>query len=333
MAFLNKIFSIKKDGYTKHITIFGLKIKHTNRIKKLEEENQKLLYKIYKYCPNDKRDEALKDWYYECTGEILDLENPKTFNEKIQWLKLYDSTPIKTRLADKYLVREWVKEKIGEEYLIPLLGVWDKAEDIDFDKLPKQFVLKCNHGSGYNIIVKDKSKINVNKIRKQLNEWLNEDYAFKSGFELHYSDIPRKIIAEEYINPIESSIELQCYCFNGNVEFISFENTKDTKKPCRCFFSNNWENVNVMVNPKHYKPFKQIPKKPQYLKKLIDSATILSKNFSFVRIDYIYYNNLLFREMTFTSGSGLTSFQPKSFTNILGDLIHLSQTLAGADRE
>ena len=104
---------------------------------------------------------GLCDWYQRATGKELDLENPKTFNEKIQWLKLYDSTPIKTQLADKYLVRDWVKEKIGEEYLIPLLGVYDNFDEIDFDKLPEQFVIKCNHGCGYNIVVKDKATLKI----------------------------------------------------------------------------------------------------------------------------------------------------------------------------
>ena len=121
----------------------------------------KLMYRIHEYCPDEKRAVALKDWYFEKTGETLNLDNPRTFNEKIQWLKLYDSTPIKTLLADKYAVRGWIKEKIGAKYLVPLLGVWDSFDDINFNTLPERFVLKCNHGSGYNIIVKDKSKLDL----------------------------------------------------------------------------------------------------------------------------------------------------------------------------
>jgi len=121
----------------------------------------KLMYKIHEYCPDEKRAIALKDWFFENTGETLNLDDPQTYNEKIQWLKLHDSTQVKVRLADKYAVRDWVKEKIGEQYLIPLLGVWDKFEDIDFDSLPQKFVLKCNHGSGYNIVVTDKAKLDL----------------------------------------------------------------------------------------------------------------------------------------------------------------------------
>ena len=323
MAFLNKIFSIKKDGYTKYITILGIKIKRTNRIKKLEEEIKNLKYKLYRYCPDEKRAEAMKDWYFDKTGEILDLKNPKTFNQKMQWLKLYDSTPIKTRLADKYLVREWVKEKIGEEYLIPLLGVWDKAEDINFDKLPKQFVLKCNHGSGYNIIVKDKSKINVNKIRKQLNEWLNEDFAFKYGFELHYSDIPRKIIAEEYISEIENSLyDYRFFCFSGKCKNIWLDVKSGTPYHERLIFDENWNELNVKVKWPKIKDLVQKPEKFDEMKKL---AETLSKGFSLVRVDfYLVKNKICFGEMTFTSMSGLGKFEPKSFDEELGNYIKIN---------
>ena len=321
MAFLNKIFSIKKDGYTKHITILGIKIKRTNRIKKLEEEIKKLKCKLYKYCPNEKRADAMKDWYYERTGEVLNLENPKTFNEKIQWLKLYDSTPIKTRLADKYLVREWVKEKIGEEYLIPLLGVWDKAEDINFDKLPKQFVLKCNHGSGYNIIVKDKSKINVNKIRKQLNEWLNEDFAFKYGFELHYSDIPRKIIAEEYISNGKDLYDYKIWCFDGKAMYIQFlsERKQNLKM---AFYDTNWIKQDFVYS---YEYDKKVIKKPESLKKLLLLAEKLSEGFLHVRVDFYILNNgdIKFGEMTFTSLSGTCKWNPQRSNKMLGDLIQM----------
>lgn len=138
----------------------------------------KLMYRMHEYCPDEKRAAAIKDWYFEYTGETLNLDNPKTFNEKIQWLKLYDSTPLKTRLADKYAVRDWVKEKIGEQYLLPLLGVWDRFEDIDFDKLPQKFVLKCNHGSGYNIIVRDKTKTDMGGGEKRYNDMDERKFCF-----------------------------------------------------------------------------------------------------------------------------------------------------------
>lgn len=127
---------------------------------------------------------ALKEWYFQKTGKHLNLENPQTYNEKIQWMKLYDSTQQKADLADKFKVRDYVKEKLGEEYLIPLLGVWDTPEEIPFESLPNQFVLKTNHGSGYNIIVPDKSKISINGAKNNLLKWLCTDFAFVSGLEI-----------------------------------------------------------------------------------------------------------------------------------------------------
>ena len=195
MNILDKIFSVKKIGYKIHINFLGIKFSRTDWKMKCKD----VTYKLYKYCTKDVTKKLLEEWYFEKTGNMLNLDNPITFNEKIQWLKLYDSTPAKTKLADKYLVKEWVNNKLGEDICIPLLGVWDRADDIDFEKLPDKFVLKCNHGAGYNIVVKNKKHLDIKKTVQKLNSWLKENYAYKYGFEMHYASIPRKIIAEKYI--------------------------------------------------------------------------------------------------------------------------------------
>ena len=211
--------------------------------------NNSFNYKLKKYCAPEMRPVMLKDWFFEKTGEILNLDNPQTFNEKIQWMKLYDSTPIKTRLADKYLVREWVKEKIGEEYLITLLGVWDNFDEIDFDKLPNQFVLKCNHGCGYNIIVKDKKTFNIENARKKINAWLREDFAFKYGFEMHYSDIPRKIIAEKYIENSDNDLyDYKVWCFNGKAQYVQFLSERNTDGLKMAFYDRDWNKENFVYS-------------------------------------------------------------------------------------
>ena len=290
------------------------------KIKSFNKFLKRYLLKISKKY----REKYLKRWYFNATGEVLDLKNPKTFNEKIQWLKLYDSTPIKTRLADKYLVRDWIKEKIGERYLIPLLGVWDNFDEIEFDKLPDKFVLKCNHGSGYNIIVTDKSKLNIEETRKKINKWMDEDFAYVAGLELHYSAIPRKIIAEKYIDTALSSIELQAWCFNGLVKFISYETIKDTENPKRCVLYNDWKLTNFKISPNHYRDFEYIPQVPNCYEEFIDIAKKLANKFYHVRVDFIIYNNkLLFRELTFTSGSGLSKFEPKKAAYIVGNMLKL----------
>lgn len=303
----NKKFDILKQDYNK----------------KLSLERNKFEYTIHKYLPEEKYEEAIKDWFIERTGDILNLDNPQTFNEKIQWLKLYDSTPEKTRLADKYLVRDWVKEKIGEKYLIPLLGVWDSFDDIDFDTLPEQFVLKCNHGCGYNIIVKDKSSFNKEDARKKINTWLNENYAF-FALEMHYKDIPRKIIAEEYITPESSNIEIQSWCFNNELKFISYETCKEADTPYRQIFTPDWETEEFLISPHHFSKFTELPSKPKYLEELKQIVSKLCQGFKHVRIDFIVVNGQLkFREMTFTSGGGLSRFKPQETKYKLGEMIKL----------
>lgn len=266
----------------------------------------------------------LQIWYQRVMGEYLNLDNPRTFNEKIQWLKLYNSTPIKTRLADKYLVRDWVKEKIGEQYLIPLLGVYDKFEDIDFDKLPNQFVIKCNHGSGWNIIVKDKSKLNLSEVKEKLDKWMSTNFAFKVGCELHYKNMQPKIIIEKYME--DDSGDLRDYkflCFDGIVKYIWVDGERYSEHK-RNLYDLKWNLLKKKIGEgRIYQNIKNCPK-PYNLDKMIEFATLLSKDFSFVRVDFFEANKkLYFGEMTFTSASGTHITEPKSFIFELGDLIKL----------
>ena len=137
--------------------------------------------------------------FYAAMGKKLDLDDPKTFNEKLQWLKLYNRKPEYTMMVDKYLVRDYIKEKLGEEYLIPLLGAWDDPDEIDFDALPDRFVLKCNHNSGTGMyICRDKSKMDVQKVKDGLRRGLAEDFFMRSR-EWPYKNVPRKIICEQYM--------------------------------------------------------------------------------------------------------------------------------------
>lgn len=322
--------STKKNNDLYHkINELNYKIAKQNReleklTTKFENERRKTIYYIHKYLPIEKREEALKDWFAKATGSTLNLENPKTFNEKIQWLKLYDSTPIKTKLADKYLVRDWVKEKIGEKYLIPLLGVYDNFDEINFDELPNQFVIKCNHGCGYNIIVKDKTNFNKNSTRKKINNWMQENFAFHAGFQMHYENIPKKIIIEEYIRPEISNIEIQSWCFNGELKFISYETDKNTENSYRAIFTPEWESENFTITSKERLNYSQLPQKPKYLDELKNIVNVLCQDFKHVRIDFIVMEDkLYFREMTFTSASGLSKFEPEDTKYRLGEMIKL----------
>lgn len=274
--------------------------------------------------------DELKSWYKKVMKQELNLDNPQTFNEKIQWLKLYDSTPLKTRLADKYLVRDWIKEKIGEEYLIPLLGVYDKFEEIDFDKLPNKFVIKCNHGSGWNIIVKDKTNLDLTEVKAKLDKWMTENFAFKWGVELHYRDIQPKIIIEEYMD--DGTGDLMDYkytCFNGKPEFIWIDSDRHTQHK-RNLYDLNWKQLPCKVNS-NYATFAS-PKKPECLDEMTQLASILSEGFPYVRVDfYVIDNKVYFGEMTFTSSSGTEDIKPESFDKYLTKMIKLPKLAYNID--
>lgn len=281
-----------------------------------------LEYKQKRYCPEEKYELAISDWYREKTGMDIDIKHPKTFTQLVQWAKIHENTEIKSRLSDKYAVREWIKEKIGEQYLIPMLGVYERAEDIDFDALPEQFVLKCNHGCAYNIIVKDKSQLDREEACHKLNQWLKEDFVFKNGMELHYSRIEPRIIAEKYMieEGMDDLPDYKFFCFGGQV-FCSFtiDNIKEKHSDGRLgIFDRDY---NLM--PYGRKDFKRITEqleKPQNYDKMVELAEILSEGFSHVRVDFYNINGAIyFGEMTFTTGSGIGLFEPDEFDRILGE--------------
>ena len=236
---LSKLISFYKIGGFK---LLFLKIK--DKLFKTRSAKD-YMYEIFSSADESDYPRLLKLRYKASTGEDLNLDNPKTFNEKIQWLKLYDSTPLKTRLADKYLVRDWIKEKIGEEYLVPLIGVWDKFDDIDFDALPKQFALKCNHSSGMNIIVTDKSKMNFAETKEKFDKWLKTNYAFVGGLELHYKNIPPKIIAEKYLKSDGGLIDYRFYCMNGKPVQCWVDKFSGTPDHVREIFDMNWKKLDM----------------------------------------------------------------------------------------
>ena len=212
-------------------------------------------YKFFSKISENKYPDALKKWFYEIKKEKLNLNNPKTFCQKIQWLKIYDINPLKTKLADKFLVKKWVEKKIGTEYIIPTIGVWDKFEDIDFKYLPEKFALKCNHGSGMNLIVTNKSEINFTKAKHNFNKWMNTNFAFVNGLELEYKNISRKIIAEEYIENYNNDIyDYKLWCYNGECEYIMVLSERK-KKLKMSFYDKNWKLTPYHYMERHKKPF------------------------------------------------------------------------------
>lgn len=272
----------------------------------------------------------LKNWWLKKKKKKLNLDNPITFIEKIQWLKIYDSTPIKTLLTDKYLVRDWVSEKIGEEYLIPLLGVYDKLKDINFDKLPNQFVIKCNHARENNIIVKDKSKLNLIDTKEKLNKWMNANNDFEIDLELHYRDFLPKIIIEKYMNANNvDSNDYKFICFNGHPKFLWAGSYKDTEQK-RYIYDLNRKRFIYKVNPNY--PAFTSKSKPKNLKKMVELASILSEGFAYVRVDfYMIKGKIYFVGMTFTADNGTEEFIPKSFVKRLASLIKFPKLIYDVD--
>ena len=286
------------------------------------------IFKIMSVIPDKP---YLRIRYFQRMHKILHLKNPKTYNEKLQWLKLYDRKPLYTKLVDKYLVREYVKEKIGEEYLIPLLAVYERAEDIDFDALPDEFVLKCTHDSGGLFICKDKSKLTPEKIaeiREKLDRSLKYDYYLHSR-EWPYKDVPRRIIAEKYMED-ESEKELKdykFYTFGGRVKAILMTSGRFEKdKTGFDFFDENCQRIEGL---KRGKPnSKGEVKLPEKVKEMIPLVEKLAEGFPHIRVDlYLVNGRIYFGEMTFFAGSGFTKFEPEKWDRIFGDWIVLPEKI------
>jgi len=267
-------------------------------------------------------------------GQKLDLKNPKTFNEKLQWLKLYNRKPEYTTMVDKYAVKQYVADKIGEEYIIPTLGVWDKPEDIDWDFLPNQFVLKTTHGGGGCgvVICKDKSTFDITNAIKQLKKSLKQDI-FLSLREWPYKNVPKRIIAETYI---KSSLQQSCsedltdykfFCFDGYPKYCQVIRDRRSMETID-FYDMEWNHMPFIgINPVYGNGFRNgihPVHKPEYLMEMINVCKIISKDTSFSRIDlYFIDNKIYFGEITFFPAGGIGKFTPDIWDYKLGDLLVL----------
>lgn len=303
------------------------KYKHYNRTRKLPlNEYEKYLVRRYSEMMNRRK------YSY---GRKLSFDNPKTFTEISQWLKLYDQDERKNRLADKISVRDFVKKKIGEEYLIPLINIegkyyFENAKEIDFSKLPSKFVLKCNHGSHMNIVVKNKnllSKKDIKIIKQKLNKWLKIDYTFYVSLETQYSKIKHYIYIEQYITFPTPARDYKFMCFHGKCHYFWInENCLDEKRETCTTFDSDLKiapfNMNVGFR-------KDISDKslPPNIKEMIKIAEILALDFIFVRVD-LYNNNgqILFGELTFNSAAGYDAPYPIEYDLELGKLMQIDQS-------
>lgn len=267
----------------------------------------------------------LKIAYWARMHKRLNLENPQTFSEKLQWMKLYDRNPLYTKLVDKYEVKPIVEKIIGSEFIIPTLGVWDKFDEIDFEKLPNQFVLKCTHDSGGIVVCKDKSKLNIEAARTKINRCLSHSF-FLGMREWPYKNVPPRIIAEQYMEDTKTE-ELRDYkffCFNGEPKalFIASDRMKKEEETKFDFFDMNFEHL----------PFRNghpnatvLPEKPLCFEEMKLLAAKLSVGFPQVRVDFYEVDGkVYFGEMTFFHWSGMTPFEPEEWDYKFGSWIKIN---------
>lgn len=257
-------------------------------------------------------------------GKELNLKNPQTFSEKLPWLKIYDRKPIYTTMVDKYEAKKYVADIIGKEYIISTLGVWDKFEDIDFDKLPSQFVLKCTHDSGGLVICRDKSKFDYKFAKKKINKSLKRNY-FWQGREWPYKNVKPRIIAEKYMEDPQTKDlkDYKFFCFNGEPQFLFIatdraSKTEETKFDFYDIKFNHLPFTNGHPNSK------KCIDKPQTFNEMIRLVSILSKDIPHVRVDfYEIAGKLYFGELTFSHWSGFMPFQPPEWDKKIGDWLIL----------
>ena len=264
-------------------------------------------------------------------GHRLDLNHPKTFTEKIQWLKLYNRRPEYTLMVDKYAVKKYVADIIGEKYIIPTLGVWNKPEDIDWDALPNEFVLKTTHGGGSGgvVICKDKKTFDRNKAILTLRDSMNSDI-YRSLREWPYKDVKKRVLAEKYMapkdmvnNPIYDLSDYKFFCFNGEPKYCQVIRDRHSKESID-FYDMNWRHQEfVGLNPIASNGINPVPR-PLLLDDMICICHKLSENMKFVRIDmYVIDNRIYFGEITFYPASGMGLFNPDKWNEELGNQISL----------
>ncbi len=278
-------------------------------------------YEYYRRIPESLYKYEVGYLYEKELGRKLILNPPQTYNEYINWEKLYEKDPLRTQLADKYKVRAWIAENIGKQYLPKLYGCWENANDINFQIFPEKYVLKCNHGCGWNVIVKKKLKeVEKKGIINKLNSWLQVNYAFV-GLEMQYKDIHPKIIAEEYLENKEGDIfDYKVFCFHGVPKYIMFLAERQSGDLKMAFYDVNWNKQDFVYTYRKYE--KDVPR-PEHLEEMLELSSKLSSKFKQVRVDWYDIPNvgLKFGEMTFSSCNGLAKWEPAEVDNILGQMI------------
>lgn len=273
------------------------------------------------WCISQK--DKVKQQFRQIMGYNLDLENPKTISEKLNWLKIYDSTFLKTLCSDKLKVREYVKDKIGKDLFLPVFGVYDKFEQIDFSKLPSNYVIKCNHGSGMNIIVKN-GKIDKADAKRKIDKWMQTDYLHL--LEFSYKPIQKKIFIEQYAENL-GKVALTDYkfsCFNGEPKFCQVINDRFTNHLHFNYYDINFNQMLDISRNDHPANYVLKDEKPKNWELMIQYAKKLSEDFKFVRIDFYEINDKVYiSELTFYPNGGYLKYKNKDTEQKIGTLLCL----------
>ena len=299
-----------------------------NRIKK----NESLFFAVKELwnvwlnlCSKFTTDERfVEKQYYNRTGKKLDLINPRLYNEKVQYTKLYYRDERLKKMVDKFEVREYVANTIGEQYLTHIYGVYDSVNEINFDELPERFVLKLTNGSGYNFICKNKTEKNIKLIKKRFRHWIKIKHHLL-GREWAYKDVPNRIICEEYLETDEEAglKDYKVFCFSGVPKLIQVDWDRFTNHK-RNLYTPEWDFIDEKVAYENDKSTNI--KKPSNLEEMLECACKLSKGFPHVRVDfYSFDDRLIFGEMTFYHGSGYLKFYNPDFETQMGDWWELSK--------
>ncbi len=299
-------------------------------IKKLvkNRETRNDLMGLLRFIP----DEAfLRLMYRVRMSEKLDLDNPKTFNQKLQWLKLYDRKDIYSSLVDKYEVKKYVSSLIGDEYVVDTYGIYDKFSDIDFNRLPQSFAIKCTHDSGGLYVCRNKQEFDLELAKKKISRSLRLNY-YWVGREWPYKNVIPRIMVEKYLeqnlnnnSEIDKNglIDYKFYCFNGVPKFLYISQGLEKHETARIdFLSCEWERM--PFSRRDYRHFEKLPARPSKLDEMKRIAEILSKGISFVRVDFYYVkNHIFFSELTLFPGSGYTKIYPEQYDACIGEMLNL----------
>ena len=284
-------------------------------------------YKDYKYAPLIPDKLFLKCFYRKHLNKKLNLKNPQTFNEKLQWLKLYDRKPIYTTMVDKATMKDYVSNVIGDGYEIKTIGIYKNVEEIPFDQLPDKYVVKCTHDSGSAFICRDKSKINLESLKHRITEKLKKNY-YWYGREWCYKRVVPRIIVEEYLDDNgKDLLDYKLFCFNGQVKLYDIHFNRFGNHKTNLYNINgdllNFEFENMPSDPDI------IAKRPDKFSEMVTIAEILSKDIPFLRVDFYSVNNRIYvGELTFYPSSGVQGFT-NSGDNILGRMLELPKKQKG----